>query len=79
MDRYGYLALWCAAFGVAALVGYGRSLTGTSGAQRAVRVMGRIERMREPRHGGVARRRDTGRRLLPRPVQRAGVHRDERR
>ncbi|MEU7322142.1 DUF3592 domain-containing protein [Streptomyces griseoviridis] len=52
MDRYGYLALWCAVFGAAALVGYGRSLTGTSGAQRAVRVMGRIERVREPRHGG---------------------------
>ncbi|MFG2347943.1 DUF3592 domain-containing protein [Streptomyces phaeochromogenes] len=50
-----YLALWCGAFGTVALVGYGRSLAGLTPAQRAVRVMGRIERVREPRHGSSQR------------------------
>lgn len=51
MDRHGYLALWCGVFGAIALVGYGRSLAGVTRAQRRVRVMGRIEQVREPRHG----------------------------
>ncbi|MER6169203.1 DUF3592 domain-containing protein [Streptomyces violaceorubidus] len=51
MGLQGYLALWCGAFGTLALVGYARSLAGVTRAQRAVRVMGRIERVREPRHG----------------------------
>lgn len=55
MGPHGYLALWCGAFGTIALVGYARSLAGMTPAQRAVRVMGRIERAREPRHGGSAR------------------------
>ncbi|GGV31028.1 DUF3592 domain-containing protein [Streptomyces spectabilis] len=46
------LTLWCAAWGVAALVGYGMSLAGVTKAQRTVRLTGRIERVREPRHGG---------------------------
>ncbi|MDT7839774.1 DUF3592 domain-containing protein [Streptomyces justiciae] len=48
----GFLLLWCAAWGVAALVGYGMSLAGVTKAQRTVRLAGRIERVREPRHGG---------------------------
>ncbi|MFD8985024.1 DUF3592 domain-containing protein [Streptomyces sp. NPDC059564] len=51
MGWHGYLALWCAAFGTMALLGYGMSLAGLTRAQRTVRVMGRIERVREPRHG----------------------------
>lgn len=49
-DRF--LLLWCAVWGVAALVGYGMSLAGVTKAQRTVRLKGRIERVREPRHGG---------------------------
>ncbi|MCX4850343.1 DUF3592 domain-containing protein [Streptomyces sp. NBC_00893] len=55
MGLQGYLALWCGAFGTVALVGYARSLAGTTPAQRAVRVMGLIERAREPRHGSSQR------------------------
>ena len=51
MSWHGYLALWCGAFGTLALLGYGRSLAGLTRAQRTVRVMGRIERVREPRDG----------------------------
>ncbi|MGW1694832.1 DUF3592 domain-containing protein [Streptomyces sp. NPDC002399] len=51
MGWHGYLALWCAAFGAVALLGYGRSLAGITRAQRTVRVKGRIEQVREPRHG----------------------------
>ncbi|MFE3761762.1 DUF3592 domain-containing protein [Streptomyces sp. NPDC059104] len=51
MGWYGYLALWCGLFGVVALIGYGRSLAGVTRAQRMVRVVGRIERVGEPRHG----------------------------
>ncbi|MFI6285775.1 DUF3592 domain-containing protein [Streptomyces sp. NPDC051018] len=54
MDSHGYLALWCGVFGTLALIGYGRSLAGVTRAQRTVRVMGRIERVREPRHGSSA-------------------------
>lgn len=52
MGWHGYLALWCAVWGVVALVGYGMSLAGVTKAQRTVRLTGRIERVREPRHGG---------------------------
>ncbi|MFE6679143.1 DUF3592 domain-containing protein [Streptomyces sp. NPDC057729] len=52
MGWHGYLAMWCAAFGAVALLGYGRSLAGMTRAQRTVRVKGRIEQVREPRHGG---------------------------
>ncbi|NNN29386.1 DUF3592 domain-containing protein [Streptomyces sp. S3(2020)] len=55
MDLRAYLVLWCAVFGAVAVVGYARSLAGTTKAQRAVRVMGRIEQVREPRHGSSAR------------------------
>ncbi|WP_069174212.1 DUF3592 domain-containing protein [Streptomyces griseus] len=55
MGLRGYLALWCALFGTVALVGYVRSLAGVTAAQRAVRVPGRIERVREPRHGSSQR------------------------
>ncbi|MEV7421200.1 DUF3592 domain-containing protein [Streptomyces sp. NPDC091212] len=48
----GFLVLWCAVWGVAALVGYGMSLAGVTRAQRTVRLTGRIQRVREPRHGG---------------------------
>lgn len=51
MDIHGYLTLWCAVFGAMALIGYGMSLAGVTRAQRTVRVMGRIERVRETRHG----------------------------
>ncbi|MFE7355926.1 DUF3592 domain-containing protein [Streptomyces sp. NPDC057543] len=47
-----FLVLWCAAWGVVALVGYGMSLAAVTKAQRTVRLTGRIERVREPRHGG---------------------------
>ncbi|GAB3078873.1 DUF3592 domain-containing protein [Micromonospora schwarzwaldensis] len=47
-----FLMLWCAAWGVAALVGYGMSLAGVTRAQRTVQLTGRIERVRAPRHGG---------------------------
>ncbi|MFD7071376.1 DUF3592 domain-containing protein [Streptomyces sp. NPDC059913] len=55
MDRHGYLTLWCVVLGAVALVGYGRSLAGVTRGQRAVRVMGRIERVAEPRHGSSGR------------------------
>lgn len=55
MGLHGYLALWCAVFGTVALVGYARSLAGMTPAQRAVRAMGRIEQVREPRHGSSQR------------------------
>lgn len=51
MDIHGYLTLLCAVLGAMALIGYGMSLAGVTRAQRTVRVMGRIERVREPRHG----------------------------
>ncbi|MFJ3880244.1 DUF3592 domain-containing protein [Streptomyces sp. NPDC090077] len=51
MGWYGYLALWCGLFGLVALIGYGRSLAGVNRARRMVRVVGRIERVEEPRHG----------------------------
>ncbi|WP_416972996.1 DUF3592 domain-containing protein [Streptomyces sp. 4F14] len=51
----GYLTWWCAVLGVLALAGYGRSLAGVTKAQRTVRTTGRIERVREPRHGGSRR------------------------
>ncbi|RKE17757.1 DUF3592 domain-containing protein [Streptomyces sp. TLI_171] len=50
-----WLRLWCAVWGAAALVGVGRSLAGLTGAQRTVRLTGRIERVRPPRHGGSRR------------------------
>jgi hypothetical protein len=49
------LALWCGVFAVVALVGYGRSLAGVTRAQRTVRATGRIEKVREPRHGSSHR------------------------
>ncbi|GGQ25937.1 hypothetical protein BKA00_002400 [Actinomadura coerulea] len=52
MGWHGYLALWCAVLGTFALVGYGLSLAGMTRAQRTVRLTGRIEQVREPRHGG---------------------------
>lgn len=55
MGIYGYLALWCAVFGTMALLGYGWSLAGMTRAQQAVRVRGRVERVREPRHGSSRR------------------------
>lgn len=55
MGWHGYLALWCAVFGTVALVGYARSLAGVTRAQRAVRVMGRIERVTPPAHGSSGR------------------------
>ncbi|MET8540604.1 DUF3592 domain-containing protein [Kitasatospora sp. NPDC004799] len=55
MDWHRILLLWCGAFGLLALVGYGRSLAGVTRAQRTVRVTGRIERVREPRNGGSER------------------------
>lgn len=51
MGWHGYPALWCGVFGAVALIGYGRSLAGVTRAQRTVRVVGRIEQVREPRHG----------------------------
>ncbi|MFF0227213.1 DUF3592 domain-containing protein [Streptomyces sp. NPDC004629] len=47
-----FLLLWCAVWGGVALVGFGMSLAGVTKAQRTVRLTGRIERVREPRHGG---------------------------
>ncbi|MFF9100148.1 DUF3592 domain-containing protein [Streptomyces rubrogriseus] len=55
MSLEGYLALWCAVFGTVALVGYARSLAGLTAAQRSARVTGRIEQVREPRHGSSQR------------------------
>ncbi|MFJ3221409.1 DUF3592 domain-containing protein [Kitasatospora sp. NPDC086801] len=52
MGWHDYLALWCGVFGTVALLGYGRSLAGVTRAQRTVRVMRRIERVQQPRHGG---------------------------
>ncbi|WP_405952333.1 DUF3592 domain-containing protein [Streptomyces prunicolor] len=49
-DRF--LVLWCAGWSVVALTGYGMSLAGVTKAQRTVRLTGRIERVRPPRHGG---------------------------
>ncbi|MFK0213491.1 DUF3592 domain-containing protein [Streptomyces sp. NPDC090298] len=51
MGLHGYLALWCGVFGALALIGYGRSMAGRTRAQRTVTAVGRIERVREPRHG----------------------------
>ncbi|MFJ2900629.1 DUF3592 domain-containing protein [Streptomyces sp. NPDC087218] len=51
MDWLDFLALWCGVFAVLALIGYARSLAGVTRAQRTVRVMGRIERVQQPRHG----------------------------
>ncbi|MFG3532527.1 DUF3592 domain-containing protein [Streptomyces sp. NPDC047917] len=51
MGWHVYLVPWCGVFGAVALVGYGRSLAGTTRAQRTVRAKGRIERVDEPRHG----------------------------
>ncbi|SHH85838.1 hypothetical protein SAMN05444521_2265 [Streptomyces sp. 3214.6] len=48
----GVWGVGCGVWGVAALVGYGMSLAGVTKAQRTVRLKGRIERVREPRHGG---------------------------
>ncbi|MFG3552303.1 DUF3592 domain-containing protein [Streptomyces sp. NPDC047725] len=50
-----FLVLWCAMWGVVALAGYGMSLAGMTKAQRTVRLTGRIERVRAPRHGGSRR------------------------
>ncbi|WP_329613663.1 DUF3592 domain-containing protein [Streptomyces brevispora] len=47
-----FLLLWCAVWGVVALAGCGMSLAGVTAEQRTVRLTGRIERVREPRHGG---------------------------
>ncbi|MFJ9582656.1 DUF3592 domain-containing protein [Streptomyces acidicola] len=55
MGLEGYLALWCGVFGTVALIGYARSLAELTPAQRAVRVMGRIKQVREPRHGSSQR------------------------
>lgn len=55
MGWHGYLTLWCAVFGAVALIGYGRSLAGTTRAQRTVHLPGRIERVRRPRHGSSRR------------------------
>ncbi|MFF4244945.1 DUF3592 domain-containing protein [Streptomyces sp. NPDC001822] len=55
MDLQEFLVLWCGFFGTVALVGYARSLFGMTKAQRAVRVMGRIEQVREPKHGSSQR------------------------
>ncbi|HTJ67735.1 MAG TPA: DUF3592 domain-containing protein [Actinospica sp.] len=51
MNWHGYLTLWCAGLGAAALVGYGRSLAGMTRAQRSHWLAGRIDRVDEPRHG----------------------------
>lgn len=48
MGWHGYLALWCGVLGTVVLVGVIRT-------QRVVRVMGRIERVREPRDGSSQR------------------------
>lgn len=45
------LPAWCAVWGAFALVGFGMSLAGVTKAQRTVRLAGRIDRVREPRHG----------------------------
>ncbi|MFJ4773475.1 DUF3592 domain-containing protein [Streptomyces uncialis] len=50
-----FLALWCAVWGGAALVGFGMSLAGVTREQRTVRLTGRIEQVRRPRHGGPRR------------------------
>ncbi|MFI9832436.1 DUF3592 domain-containing protein [Streptomyces sp. NPDC051913] len=52
MGWAGFLALWCALWAVVALIGFGMSLAGVTKAQRTVRLAGRVERVREPRHGG---------------------------
>jgi hypothetical protein len=78
MGLQGYLALWCGVFGTVALVGYARSLAGMTPAQRAVRVMGADRAGPGNQARKLAERRDTRGRLLPGPLHRAGVHRDER-
>ncbi|WP_328912046.1 MULTISPECIES: DUF3592 domain-containing protein [unclassified Streptomyces] len=55
MSWHGALLLWCAACAALALIGYGRSLAGTTRAQRAVRVPGRIAEVGTPPHGGDGR------------------------
>ncbi|MEU1470557.1 DUF3592 domain-containing protein [Streptomyces sp. NPDC005761] len=55
MDWLDVLALWCGVFAILALIGYARSLAGVTRAQRKVRVMGRIERVQQPRHGSSGR------------------------
>lgn len=55
MGWHGYLTLWCAVLGAAALVGYGRSLAGMSRAQRSHWLTGRIDRVSEPRHGSSSK------------------------
>ncbi|MER7761840.1 DUF3592 domain-containing protein [Streptomyces sp. NPDC097619] len=46
------LVLWCVVWGVAALIGYGMAWVGATSRQRTVWLAGRIEEVREPRHGG---------------------------
>jgi hypothetical protein len=48
MGSHGYLVLWCAVLGTVVLAGVIRT-------RRTVRVMGRIERVREPRNGSSQR------------------------
>ncbi|MET8830618.1 DUF3592 domain-containing protein [Streptomyces sp. NPDC004610] len=55
MSWHGYIALWCALCAAVALLGYGRSLAGMTRAQRTVRTTGRVEEVRELRHGGSRR------------------------
>ncbi|MFJ9629712.1 DUF3592 domain-containing protein [Streptomyces sp. NPDC101175] len=52
MEWEQVLVLWCAGWGAAALVGYALALAGVTGAQRMRHFTGRVERVREPRHGG---------------------------
>ncbi|MFF2353824.1 DUF3592 domain-containing protein [Kitasatospora sp. NPDC058115] len=52
MGWHESLVLWCAVWGAAALIGVGMSLAGVTKAQRTVRLTGRIDRVRAPRHGG---------------------------
>lgn len=52
MGVYEYAALWCGAWAVFAVVGYGRVLAGVTRAQRTVQITGRVERVDRPRHGG---------------------------
>ncbi|SFY32518.1 DUF3592 domain-containing protein [Streptomyces atratus] len=47
-----FLVLWCGVWGVVAVIGFARSLAGVTKAQRTIRLTGRIERVRAPRHGG---------------------------
>ncbi|MFF7455394.1 DUF3592 domain-containing protein [Kitasatospora sp. NPDC008115] len=52
MGWHESLLLWCAVWGAAAVVGVGMSLAGVTKAQRTVRLTGRIQQVRAPRHGG---------------------------